>query len=288
MLARRPVAYVLVLALTLVLALVLPAPATIAAGPPALSLPIPPGETWKIIQGYNCGTHAGYDKNAIDLVNANGRTRGAPIRAAADGTYWWWGDKGGTVILSHGGGYYTMYTHLESRVPFSKGAAVKRGEVIGTAGAAGTVYSNPHLHFELFYGEGPAASNRRTLPLSFVEGYQLPNSGTCNEHMGVRLTASGRTAAAANPATQPTPPRLLDPGQGRYQIVRWHPGESPVGVKGYQIYVGPDPEGTGEWFVAEPQVALPDLAPGRTYVRARTIDQADNTSAWVTLLTIDR
>lgn len=287
MFAPRLVAFAPVLALILGTLLV-PAPAT-AAGPPALSLPIPAGETWKIIQGYNCGTHAAYDKNAIDLVNADGRTRGAPVRAAADGTYWWWGAKGGTVILSHGGGYYTMYTHLESRVPFNKGDRVARGQVIGTAGAAGTSYNNPHLHFEMFYGEGPSASNRRTIPLQFVEGYNLPNTGKCNEHMGVRLTASGTASAAHRAmAARPTPPTLLDPGEGRYQIVRWNPGESPVGIKGYQIYVGPDEHGTGEWFVAEPQVALPDLAPGRTYVRVRAIDNVDNASEWTTLLQLDR
>jgi hypothetical protein len=294
MFARRLVAFALTLALIVASSML--ATSAVASGPPALSLPIPPGETWKVIQGYNCGTHAAYDKNAIDLVNANGRTRGAPVLAAADGTYWWWGPNGGTVILSHGGGYYTMYTHLESRVAFRKGDRVARGQVIGTAGAAGTSYNNPHLHFEMFYGDGPSARNRRTIPLQFVEGYSLPNSGKCNEHMNVRLTASGRAAAApaqAAPAARasaalPTPPSLLEAGQGRFAIVRWQAGESPAGVKGYQIYVGPDAGGEGEWFVAEPEVALPDLAPGRTYVRARTLDNAGGASPWATLLELDR
>jgi murein DD-endopeptidase MepM/ murein hydrolase activator NlpD len=279
--ARSPLTFLFMFALLLGLFLV--PNTTLAADPPALSLPIPPGETWKIIQGYNCGTHNSYDKNAIDLVNANGRTRGAPVLASADGTYWWWGERGGSVILAHGNGWYTMYSHLESRVPFKKGDFVARGTVIGTAGAAGTSYSNPHLHFEMFHGEGLSAKNRYTVPLSFIEGYSLPNSGKCNEHMGVRLTASGKAATAA-----PTTPTLVDPGEGRHQIVRWTAAESPAGIKGYHVYVGSDAQGTGEWFVSEPQVALPDLAPGRTYVRVRALDNAGNASAWATLLELEQ
>lgn len=284
MLARRPVAYLL--ALALLLGTVFVPGNLLAATPPALSLPIPRGETWKVIQGYNCGTHTGYDSNAFDLVNTSGRTRGAPVLAAADGTYWWWGERGGSVILSHGNGYYTMYSHLESRVPFAKGQRVARGTVIGTVGSAGTSYSNPHLHFEMFSGEGVSASNRYGVPLSFVEGYNFPDGGTCNQYAGTQLTASG-TAAAAD-LQPPSTPVLLDAGQGVNQIVRWTAAtDDGSGVKGYQVYVGADAAGTGEWFVAETQVALPTLSPGHHYVRIRALDNAGNASAWTTLLELN-
>lgn len=281
MLARRLVAFAL--ACALVFGTLFVPTDTIAASPPTLSLPIPLGETWKVIQGYNCGTHTGYDDNAFDLVNTNGRTRGAPVRAAADGTYWWWGAAGGTVILAHGNGYYTMYSHLESRVPFRKGQSVAAGTVIGTVGSAGTSYSNPHLHFEMFYGEGISASNRRGVPLAFVEGYSFPDHERCNEYMGERLTA--RTAP--RDVQPPTTPTLLDPGQGRNQIVRWQASkDAETGVQGYQVYVGTDAQGTGEWFVAEPQVALPTLPAGHYFVRVRAIDNAGNASPWVTLVEV--
>jgi hypothetical protein len=284
MLARRLVAYLL--ATALLLGTVFVPGNMLAATPPTLSLPIPPGETWKVIQGYNCGTHTDYDNHAFDLVNTDGRTRGAPVLAAADGTYWWWGARGGTVILSHGNGYYTMYSHLESRVPFNKGQRVARGTVIGTAGSAGTSYNNPHLHFEMFHGEGVSARNRYGVPLSFVEGYNFPNNGTCNQYYGTRLTASGKvTALDTQPPSMPT---LLDPGQGANQIVRWTAAtDERSGVKGYQVYVGHDPAGTGEWFIAETQVALPDLLPGSNYVRIRSLDNAGNASAWTTLLVLN-
>ena len=263
-----------------------------AAAPPTLSLPIPAGETWKVIQGYNCGTHTGYDENAFDLVNVHGRTRGAPVLAAADGTYWWWGARGGTVILSHGNGFYTMYSHLESRVPFRKGVRIERGTVLGTAGSAGTSYNNPHLHFEMFRGHGPSATNRRPVPLSFVEGYAFPDHGTCNQYAGTKLTAGSSgsaphglsTGSAKSLPAAPTAPTLLDPGSGVHQIVRWNASTARSGIKGYQIYVGSDSQGTGEWFVVEPQVALPGLSTGQYVVRVRAIDNAGNTSAWITLL----
>jgi murein DD-endopeptidase MepM/ murein hydrolase activator NlpD len=282
MLARRPVALALALAL-LFGALIAPT-SMFAASPPILSLPIPSGETWQVIQGYNCGTHTNYDDNAFDLVNTAGRTRGAPVLAAADGTFWWWGDAGGSMIIAHGNGYYTMYSHMESHVPFAKGQFIARGTVIGAAGSAGASHSNPHLHFEMFHGDGISASNRYGVPLAFVEGYNFPDHNVCNEYMGVQLTA----APGAGDTTPPTIPTLLDPGQGQNQIVRWNAAtDEGSGVHGYQLYVGPDPAGVGEWFIGETLVALPTLDPGRYYVRIRALDNVGNASAWATLLEVD-
>lgn len=282
--ARRPVAFALALAL---LCSTLFVPRTMyAAAPPILSLPIPPGETWKVIQGYNCGTHTGYDDNAFDLVNTNGRTRGAPVLAAADGTFWWWGDGGGSMIIAHGDGYYTMYSHMESHTPFTKGQFIARGTQIGTVGAAGTSYSNPHLHFEMFHGDGVGASNRYGVPLKFAEGYDFPDHEECNQYMNTRLSATGSSAPPAD-TTPPTLPTLLDPGQGTNQIVRWNASTDDMsGVKGYQLYIGPDPNGTGEWFVPETEVALPTLEPGYYWLRIRALDNADNVSEWTTLLDV--
>src|SRR5690349_12873359 len=67
-------------ALTLLALFILPAAPAHAA--PQLSLPTPPGETWKVIQGYGCGTHGAWDRYSLDMTNADGRTYGAPVRAA--------------------------------------------------------------------------------------------------------------------------------------------------------------------------------------------------------------
>jgi hypothetical protein len=179
------------LRLVLVLiALVLALPSAPAYAAPQLSLPTPPGETWKILQGYGCGSHGSWDRYSLDLVNADGRTRGAPVRAAADGTIWSWTGKSGTLILHHGGGNYTMYTHMASAVTTRKDHFVERGTVIGTVGDRGAP-GTPHLHFTAFTGHGIAAGGRKSIPLSFVEGYDLPDIGGCNQHGGAKLTAGG-------------------------------------------------------------------------------------------------
>lgn len=278
-----------------------------AAAAPVLTLPFTSGETWKIIQGYNCGSHSD-NEDAIDLTRVGGATRGAPVTAAAPGRVTYTGGSTSIVIIDHGGGYSTMYVHLNSRA-VGRGQNVERGQVIGTAGSVGAGASNPHLHFEMFVGRNGSDRARNTVPLNFAEGYELPNNGRCNQHGGVLLTKGGAhadipvdappeapadapagapVAAPGEDRTPPTVPTLLDAGQGLFQVVKWNPSiDAGSGVKGYQLYVGKDPAGTGEWFVAETEAALPALDPGRNYVRIRAIDNAGNVTEWSTLLEVD-
>jgi murein DD-endopeptidase MepM/ murein hydrolase activator NlpD len=61
---------------------------------------------------------------------------------------------GNTVIIDHGAGAYTVYGHLDS-ISIAEGAAVKRGDKIGTVGYTGnaaglkTAGLPPHLHFAI-------------------------------------------------------------------------------------------------------------------------------------------
>ncbi|USI72104.1 LysM peptidoglycan-binding domain-containing M23 family metallopeptidase [Sphingomonas morindae] len=77
--------------------------------------------------------------------------RGTPIRAAADGVVAYAGSAiavyGGLILLKHGDGWITAYGHAED-ILVTRGQAVKRGEVIGHAGATGSV-NRPQLHFEM-------------------------------------------------------------------------------------------------------------------------------------------
>jgi hypothetical protein len=160
-------------------------------------LPTPEGEEWKVLQGYGCGSHNGWDRYSLDIVNANGRTRGAPVRAAADGRIWSWTSKSGTLILDHGAGFYTMYSHMDSVVTTKADLFVPRGTVIGTVGAR-AANGTPHLHFTAFTGDGPAAAHRRSVPLTFGEGYDLPEIGGCSQHGGETLVAGGHAAGASS------------------------------------------------------------------------------------------
>lgn len=76
---------------------------------------------------------------------------GAPIRAPAPGVVVDRGDyffNGHTVFIDHGRGLISAAMHL-SRSDVGIGQTVRRGEVIGAAGATGRV-TGPHLHWAVF------------------------------------------------------------------------------------------------------------------------------------------
>ncbi|GIV96699.1 MAG: peptidase M23 [Herpetosiphonaceae bacterium] len=360
-------------ALLCLVALLIPgATPTFAADPPILTLPTPPGETWVVIQGYNCGSHDGWGRLSFDLVNNNGRTRGAPVYAAADGTLWYWSARSGTLILSHGDGYYTMYTHMQSHIDLPYGSFIARGQWIGAVGSVGAEHTVPHLHFTFFYGEGPYAKHRRPLPLRFAEGYDFPDEGTCNNHAGALVvagsysdeppaiewtgsperawSATGRVEWAIQspliagfsyglnddpggeaPAIEgtagfaelsepgihtlflriwdsighqtlvtreiwydPVPPALpvsetqkLKVAADQPVVLSWPPAIDELsGIQGYQVYTGPDREGTSEWFVDTAELDLGVQSPGRFYLRVRAQDHAGNFSPWTTIAVV--
>jgi septal ring factor EnvC (AmiA/AmiB activator) len=75
---------------------------------------------------------------------------GTPVRAVAAGTVVLaeaMGSYGLTIIVQHGGGDYSVYGSL-GRADVAKGAAVAKGQTIGTVGTADAELP-PHLHFEV-------------------------------------------------------------------------------------------------------------------------------------------
>jgi hypothetical protein len=157
---------------------------------PSLMLPTPPGDDWKIIQGYACGTHNAWDRYSVDLAQVNGPTYDAPVRAAAAGEIWAWQGSSGTIILSHGGGFFTMYTHMARAVDTYRGRYYQAGETLGFAGDRGSP-GVPHLHFTAFTAGRDGWSNKQSLPLRFAEGYDFPEVGGCNQHGGAVVRAAG-------------------------------------------------------------------------------------------------
>jgi murein DD-endopeptidase MepM/ murein hydrolase activator NlpD len=255
---------------------------------PQLWLPTPPGETWTVLQGYACGSHNSWDRYSLDLVAAEGRTYDAPVRAAADGTVFVWVRKSGTLILDHGGGFYTMYTHMASATVTAEGRRVARGEVIGTVGDRGSP-GTPHLHFTAFTAEGSSARNRRSVPLTFAEGYTLPEIGGCSQHGGTKLVAGGAVPQPAD-TTPPSLAPLSEPLRASAATaapLAWPAAaDEGSGVAGYRIYLGPDPLGTSDWFVPAPEAATPPLEPGNYLLRVQPLDKAGNAGAWVTMATL--
>lgn len=218
-----------------------------------LWLPTPPGKPWKVIQGYACGTHNSWDRYSLDLVAVDGATRGAPVRAAADGRIWAWTAQSGTLILEHGGGFYTMYTHMGSVVTTERNRSIARGTVIGAVGDRGAP-GTPQLHFTAFVGKGSAASSRRSVALSFAEGYDLPEVSGCNQHGGATLTADGK-AVAGPPAVHFSP----GPESGRWYNADMRIVFDSTGASGFSQAWDADPAGSAPMF-ADTEVGYVQLA----------------------------
>jgi len=74
---------------------------------------------------------------------------GTPVKASADGIISFAASDlvltGGTVLIDHGFGLSSSFLHL-SRLDVKEGDRVKKGQVIGAAGATGRA-SGPHVHW---------------------------------------------------------------------------------------------------------------------------------------------
>lgn len=98
-----------------------------------------PFGTKRLFNGQMKSFHKGLDLRAAT---------GTPIRAPAGGIVRLADDlfyTGGTVLLDHGFGIVTIYAHF-SQLKVRNGQVVKRGQLLGLAGATGRV-SGPHLHW---------------------------------------------------------------------------------------------------------------------------------------------
>src|SRR3954452_16451456 len=106
----------------------------------------------RVLQGF--GPKSGGGQN--DGINV-AVPEGTPIKAAEDGVVAYAGSElkgyGNLVLVRHSNGFVTAYAHA-SELSVKKGESIKRGQVIGKAGATGNVNS-PQLHFEVRKGATP-------------------------------------------------------------------------------------------------------------------------------------
>jgi hypothetical protein len=101
----------------------------------------------RIFNGLPRNPHAGLDV-AVGI--------GAPIKTPAAGIVANTGEyffNGNTVFIDHGQGLISAYMHL-SRIDVRRGQPVKKGEILGAAGATGRV-TGPHLHWAVILNNTP-------------------------------------------------------------------------------------------------------------------------------------
>jgi len=134
--------------------------------------------------------------------------RGTPILAAADGRITgagWAGGYGRQVRISHSGGLATSYSHM-SRIAVSRGATVRRGQVIGYVGSTG-LSTGPHLHYEM-YRAGRTVNPRS---VRFTTRAQLSGS----ELASFRSRLRGLLGTPIGAARRETPPQPAAPATTR-------------------------------------------------------------------------
>ena len=98
---------------------------------------------------------------AIDLS----APKGSPILATADGIVsfsGWNGGGGNVIVIEHGHGYSTYYAH-NKRNAVQVEQLVKRGDLIGYAGATGRA-TGSHVHYEIW------KNDRAVNPKKYIQG----------------------------------------------------------------------------------------------------------------------
>lgn len=108
----------------------------------------------------------------IDIVKADGNTRGEPFYAAQGGEVIiakndgnWNSGFGNYCVIDHGDGTQTLYAHSDN-ILVGVGQVVKKGQKIGIIGATGNV-TGPHLHFEVRVKKADGTVSRVN-PLNYV------------------------------------------------------------------------------------------------------------------------
>jgi murein DD-endopeptidase MepM/ murein hydrolase activator NlpD len=119
-----------------------------ASGTPSFRWPV----KGRVIEGFGKKGN-GQQNDGINVAVPEG----TPIKAAEDGVVAYAGNElkgfGNLVLVRHQNGYVTAYAHA-SELGVKKGETIKRGQVIGKAGATGNVQS-PQLHFGVRRGATP-------------------------------------------------------------------------------------------------------------------------------------
>ncbi len=136
-------------------------------------LPYPEGESARVSQSWSeGGTHRG--RFAIDFSMPVGSTITAARGGRVTETRTEYRDDDRTgghengVFVLHDDGTMATYLHMsEDGVFVDVGDTVEVGDAIGLVGTTGT--SVPHLHFEVFEGQGGRSQWYRTLPVSFAD-----------------------------------------------------------------------------------------------------------------------
>lgn len=155
-----------------------------AAAPPPLYVPWPCGDTYKVTQGHNGGSHTGESSWAWDI----GIPEGGEVAAPADGVVSHvrmnqtqsgcdpaYATKANYVVIELADGTQAQMAHLQANSSTLRvGDRVRKGDIVGKVGRSGYI-CGVHLHFKI---QTPCRYfTCPSVPASFVE-FGDPRAGT--------------------------------------------------------------------------------------------------------------
>lgn len=105
--------------------------------------------------------HSGVDLGADEGVDVVATADGVVVETTFNDL------KGNFVVIRHGDQFTTQYYHL-LKSTVTKGATVKKGDVIGHVGSTGVLSTNNHLHYEVLK-DGKAVNPVDYLPTGYIK-----------------------------------------------------------------------------------------------------------------------
>ncbi len=192
-------------------ALLLGATAVRADGP--LRFPFVPLDGWYVQQGYDRGTHDGYERYALDLARRDGGA-GSAIVAPAGGTVAWVDEAYGCVSVALGrDDLHLSACHVEPLAGIARGQAIAAGAPIGAVAAPGARGNGnmAHVHIALYRDPsgGRDRSQRVAVPFdgaNALSGIAFPAG---QEHTGKDVA---KLTPGIAPSANPYPPQELRAG----------------------------------------------------------------------------
>ena len=202
----------------------------------AIRFPFNPLNGWYVQQGYDQGTHSGYERYALDLARHDGAS-GHIIVAPVFGRIAWFDDAYGCVSIALARDeLFLSICHLELEPSLEAGGPISAGATIGAVAAPGRMLNGgmDHIHLALYTDPSAGADRARRTAVPFADANAL--SGIAfpagKEYTGVDLLSLLPVATAPGaPTPTPTPAAVAYPMQpirtGANAIVYFGPPASP-------------------------------------------------------------
>ncbi|MDQ3043882.1 MAG: SH3 domain-containing protein [Chloroflexota bacterium] len=151
------------------------------------------GGTWRIIQGYNGGSHQNRSASAqyyysLDIARASGTTAGTSVVSPVNGRVAWNHPASGGIAIDMGNGYVLAMFHVTFLSSLTSGQQVSQGQYLGTiSGPGGPGYAvTPHIDITL-WRSSDGARTRSSTPFSggnSIGGLNLADIGGAQQHTG--------------------------------------------------------------------------------------------------------